>query len=360
MSKQGKDNSKLEEMLRRWGAQEAGAKVKLPSGQTGGGERTRVVIRWAALSAAAAAVIAVAVWVGTLLNRPSGSEDLDLQDKVASVQGEARTYYVKWMQSDKELREQTARAETALKELQALKAQAAAPDTRVGELQRKLQELQKNLDQEKEQERVTLAALEVAKKSAGRDAATHPDAAPPPDVAALQEKVLRLEAKVGNYEDRFAAAADELAKLKRVHDDSAKKVQQAQDEVAAAKEASAREFELSQAAYLAAASPTERGLKARQSASKRARLVQRVMALRRGDPPQAVVAVLDRLEVVLTRLDLIDPSESRAARGFVKLLDNGGLVQKIDLALAIPNASPELLNVLGEAKLILAGAENVL
>jgi hypothetical protein len=368
MSKQGKDNSKLEEMLRRWGAQEAASKVKLPSGAArggGGGEQVRVVIRWAMYSAAAAAVIAVAVWVGSLLSRPIGSEDTDLQDRLARVQDESKTYYVKWMESDKQLREQTSRTQTALNELQAIKAQRVSPDARVSDLEVRLQELQKDLAQEKEQQRVTLAALEVARKSAGREATTHPQAAPAPvppsrDVAALQDQVIRLEAKVGNYEDRFAAAADELARLKRGNDDWAKKIQAAQDELAGAKAVAARDFEQAQAAYLAAAAPTDRGLKARQSASKRARLVQRVTALRRGDPPQAAVAVLDRLEVVLTRLDLIDPNESRATRSFVKLLDNGGLVQKIDAATTIPNATPELLSVLAEAKLVLAGAENVI
>jgi chromosome segregation ATPase len=285
-----------------------------------------------------------------------------LQDRLTTAQNESKTYYVKWMESDKQLREQTSRTQFALNELQALKSQKVSPDARVSGLEAKLQVLQKDLDQEKEQQRLTLAALEVAKKSAVRDATTHPQAPAPPsqDVAALQEKVIRLEAKVGNYEDRVTAAADELARLKRSNDDWAKKVQAAQDELAAAKALAARDFEQSQAAYLAAAAPTERGLKARQSASKRARLVQRVTALRRGDPPQAAVALLDRLEVVLTRLDMIDPSESRSTRGFVKLLDNGGLVQKIDAATTIPSATPELLSVLAEAKLVLAGAENVM
>lgn len=366
MSKQVKDNSKLEEMLRRWGVQEAASKVKLPSGSARsgdlGGERTRVVIRWAKISAAAAAVIAVAMWLGSLMNRPIGSEDTDVQDRLARVQKESKEYYVQWMESDKQLREQTSRTQMALKEVQALKAQSAAPDTRLSDLQRKLDELQKSLDQEKEQQRVTLAALEVAKKSAVHEPAAHPEApaAPSRDVAALQEKVMRLEAQVGNYEDRVAAATNELAKLKRANEDWAAKLQKAQDELAAAKTVAARDFEQSQAAYLMAAAPTDRGLKARQSALKRARLVQRVTALRKSDPQSAAAPVLDRLEVVLTRLDMIDTGDSRAARGFVKLLDNGGLIQKIDLATTIPNATPELLNVLAEAKMILAGAENVL
>ena len=361
MSKQGKDNSKLEGMLRRWGAQEAAAKVKLPAARKGAGQ-TRVIIRWVMLSAAAAAVIVAAVWLGSLA-RQSGADDIDLQDRLAKVQEDSNKFYTQWKESDKQLREQTARAASALKELQTLKAQAAPPDARIDELQRKAASLQKDLDQEREQHRVTLAALEVAKKSAGHDVPPHPEATPPPmtrDVAALQEKVVHLEAQVGNYEDRVAAAASELTRLKRSNDDLAAKVQKAQDDLAAAKVAAAREFEQSQSAYLATAAPTEHGLKARQSAAKRARLVQRISAVRRGELPQAVGPVLDRLEVVLTRLDMIDAFDSHAAQAFVKLLDNGGLVQKIELAMAAPHASPELLNVLAEAKMILAGAENVL
>jgi DNA repair exonuclease SbcCD ATPase subunit len=361
MSKQGKDNSKLEEMLRRWGAQEAAAKVKLPPARSGDGQ-TRVIIRWTMLSAAAAAVIVVAVWLGSL-TRQSGPEDIDMQDKLAKVQEESNKFYTQWKESDKQLREQTARVENALREVQSLKTQAAPPNARIDELQRNVADLQKSLDQEKEQHKVTLAALEVAKRSAGHDVATRPDTPQPAmtrDVAALQDKVIRLEAQVGNYEDRVAAAASELTRLKQANEDWAAKVQTIQDELAAAKLAAAREFEQSQAAYLATAAPTEHGLKARQSASKRARLVQRISAARRGDPPQALVPVLDRLEVVLTRLDMIDAFDSHAAQGFVKLLDNGGLVQRIDLAMAAPHASTEVLNVLAEAKMILAGAENVL
>jgi len=38
---------------------------------------------------------------------------------------------------------------------------------------------------------------------------------------------------------------------------------------------------------------------------------------------------------------MIDTSESRAAHGFVKLLDNGGLAQKIDQAMAVPQLRQE-------------------
>ncbi len=362
MSKQSKDNPKLEEMLRRWGAHEAAAKVKLPSSHGGG--QSRVIFRWAALSAAAAAVIALAVWVGSLINRPRVPEDSDLQDRLAKVQEESNKFYTQWKDSDKQLRAKIDEAQAAQEELQTLKAQAAAPNARIDELQRMVAELRKSLDQEKEQLRVTLVALDIARKSTGHEAATHPEAPPlqpmTHDVAALQEKVIRLEAQVGNYEDRVAAATAELARLRQSNDDWARKVQKAQDELAAARLEAARDFEQSQLAYLAAAAPTDHGLRARQTAAKRARLVQRVTALRKGEPPQAVVPVLDRLEVVLTRLDMIDPNDTRAAHAFVKLLDSGALVQKIDLALATPNATPELQNVLAEAKMILAGAENVL
>ena len=123
--------------------------------------------------------------------------------------------------------------------------------------------------------------------------------------------------------------------------------------------AMAMEFELAQAAYLSAAAPTEHGLRARQSASKRSRMVQRMAALRKADRAQAVAPLLDRLEVVLTQLDMIDCSDPRAAKSFAKLLDKGSLVVKIDDALAAANNPAELRNFLAEAKLILGGAENV-
>jgi hypothetical protein len=358
MSKHNKDNQKLEGMLRRWGAQEAAAKVQ-PRFFKSGGETLRVVIRWGAIAAAAAAVLAVAVYLGSL----SGSkapDDIELQDKLVKAEDDRDKYFSQLQENEKLLQDRTTLAEKALADLRKLQDRHSVPDPQIAELERRVKNLQRNLDLEKEQQRLTLAALTIAQKAA-KTPASNPDmtAPPPRDVAALQDKVIRLEAQVGNYEDRLAVATNELARLKRVNDDWAKKAQKAQDELEAVKLAAGREFEHAQAAYLTTAAPAEHGLKARQAASKRARIVKRIIDLRRGDQPQAVVPVLNRMEVALTRLEMIDTNDTRAVQGLLKLLDNGGLVKQIDQAMAVNRATPELLDVLAEAKMILAGAENV-
>ena len=55
---------------------------------------------------------------------------------------------------------------------------------------------------------------------------------------------------------------------------------------------------------------------------------------------------------------MIDAGDLRATQAFARLLDNGGLLAKIDDALALNNISSDLRSTLSEAKLILAGAEN--
>jgi hypothetical protein len=171
--------------------------------------------------------------------------------------------------------------------------------------------------------------------------------------------VIDLQAQVRNFQDRLAAAQGEMSRLRQANDDMMRKVQAAQEELLAARSLQAREFRQTQAAYLAAAAPTESGLRARQSASKRSRLTQRVTSLRRAEQSQTTIALLDRLEVALARLEMIDPNDPRAVQGFARLVESGQMVQKLDEALTAVNMSDELRNVLAEAKLILAGVDNV-
>jgi hypothetical protein len=108
-----------------------------------------------------------------------------------------------------------------------------------------------------------------------------------------------------------------------------------------------------------AAAAGEWPLGVRQAAARNAQMLQRLARLRptvRGGP---VGALLDRLEVVLTRLDLMDVFDAGQARSFAALLEGGRLVALIDEALYASGQEPELLAWLLEARLILAGADHV-
>ena len=100
-----------------------------------------------------------------------------------------------------------------------------------------------------------LAALKAANDRAGRLAATQPSNQPlPHDVA---QQVIELEAKLSNTESLVDAAKREIDRQKKLADECAEQ-QKAQDELAAARQAAARDFAQAQAVYLTAAAPTDR------------------------------------------------------------------------------------------------------
>jgi peptidoglycan hydrolase CwlO-like protein len=365
------DNAKVQGMLRRWGAKEAASRVKLPpmrqsDGEGGGPLR---VLRWGLpLTAVAAAVIALSTWVASRSLTPQ-EPPKQVAEQLAKAQEENKKSWAAWTESQKQLQEQRSRAQMAELKLDQLQNQRDGRSRQVEDLRGQVASLTKSLERQKEQLSYGQAALaavtKVAKASASvpvapAPAPVQPPPPPlPPTVAVVQEKVIDLQAQVRNFQDRLAAAQGEMSRLRQANDDMMRKVQAAQEELLAARSLQAREFRQTQAAYLAAAAPTESGLRARQSASKRSRLTQRVTSLRRAEQSQTTIALLDRLEVALARLEMIDPNDPRAVQGFARLVESGQMVQKLDEALTAVNMSDELRNVLAEAKLILAGVDNV-
>ena len=112
--------------------------------------------------------------------------------------------------------------------------------------------------------------------------------------------------------------------------------------------------------YLAAAAPGRQGLEALQAAARGTDLLSRCEAFRAaGGVSSDTVGLLNRLEVLLTRLDMLDAGRHSDAEAFAALVRAGDIRRRIDTALAAGGQPRPLRTWLLEAKLVLTGAESV-
>jgi hypothetical protein len=97
----------------------------------------------------------------------------------------------------------------------------------------------------------------------------------------------------------------------------------------------------------------------RQSAARGAALLKRCTELRPQDQSSPVGLLMDRIEVTLTKLDLLDPANMPEADAFASMLRQSGLLGEIQTTLAEGRTSGEVRTWLMEVRMILEGAENV-
>jgi len=112
--------------------------------------------------------------------------------------------------------------------------------------------------------------------------------------------------------------------------------------------------------YLAASAPGKTGLAALQEAVKNRGLLKRCVALQRKARTVADKKLLGRAEVVLTRLGLLDLSDSTAVSAYVIQLAGSDLIASLDAALGPLAADAGTQDWLFETKLILTGVQRVI
>jgi len=168
---------------------------------------------------------------------------------------------------------------------------------------------------------------------------------------------LRGEAEVSGK--RLLAVTEELAALRAGYEQLAAAARKTQTELAAVKEQQARTWTDLQRAYLSAAAPGQEGFAARQAAVRRSRMVERCSELRPAVPGEATRRLFDQLEVVLTRLEMLDVASADAVGSFAKMVHSGDLLGQMDQALAAGVEAPQARAWLFEARLILTGADRV-
>ena len=358
---EGRNNSgeRLEGLLRRWGADEAARSAQTPPVPRPPMRGRAVaawglVLRWGSLAAAGVLLVAAAGFYVAALRTHGGGAGLvgapattmpDERGEVARLRAESADLRSRLDQADKRL---GALADLAMevRELQVLldgesvrhraevrqfTAALADRERQRGELAGKLQAAEGRLAAlERENRALRPAAAELAKANRRLD---------------TLEKALTIAAKEVQGVRKFhKAATTQLAETRR----EARRIETRHAQVVAA----------FQRTYLAAIAPGQRDFQARQAAVRVRRMVERLADLSADAKDESTRRLLARLEVVLTRLDLLDPQRPGTREAFSKLLAPGDLTRQIDEVLAGPGQGEAMRNWLFEAKLILTGAGN--
>ncbi len=329
-------NDRLERMLRRWGADEA-AQAASP-GPVPAARRRAVlgpVLRYSAVAAGTLLVASLA-WV---IIQPSASRE-------GPAHGVAQT-----QPADERIARLDAQLATVRTELEQARGQLAqtkeALEAGRQQFERKLQLLREDFDGQK---RSLLASF--AKERQGlREALTRREG----ELAAAGKALTEAAAQRDDARRKLTVAATELARRSDTHARLARQRDALQSQLTAVRAADAAMLADFQRSYLAAAAPNEHGVVARQSASRRARMVERARVVRQLARTESTRQLVDRLEVLMLQLDLLNAADPRAARSFAQVVPADGLGADIEQALAGGGELPEVRSWLVEARLILTG-----
>jgi len=177
---------------------------------------------------------------------------------------------------------------------------------------------------------------------------------------AAADKALAEARKKGQMDpSRQAAVMEELNRMRDMHGRAMAAERKARADLQIAETRRQAMWADFQRAYLSAAAPGDVGLAARQAAARRSRLVKRCGALRRAVTSEPTRKLFDKLEAVLTRLDLLDPYGPGSVRSFTTMVRGGGLLGEIDTALTSQTMTNDVRAWLFEARAVLMGADRV-
>ena len=395
-------DGQLESMLRRWGAEEA-ARRELPSRPPLPVPQTPVSAPWGPWRwlAAAAVVVTTAAATGLVtayivrarLGRgpvlattaPSQDQHRKLQealqtarDQLAKLRRRAATQDEQLEQLRSKLRDQQTALAALRDDLAAQKKLAASAVAEKDRLAGEVDRLGKELARRRQEAQKATAELTRTKEA----------------LAAAQARSRDLNDQLAAQRKRVAAANAELTRLGKTHQRTLTEKRKLENDLTAMKaRQAALESRLSTlmaslrrsepeshllalrstggtligfhrpgAAQLPSApsgpSPAARvDWAARQSAARKADMLVRCARLRRDVHDPDTARLIERLEVLLTRLELLDPNDPHAVRAFAIMVRADRLAKQIEAALAGEGLSRELRDWLAEARTILTGAE---
>lgn len=357
-------NDRLEGMLRRWGADEASRQADVPPmpAMSPRPQRLAALLRWGP-PLAAAAMLAIAVGLITSAQY-SGSAASQKDNKPVEAEL-ART------KADlQNAREESARLRDQLAADKInYNSELATLTNRISRLKRESDEALKNVNSQLADLTVRqdeASALLKQKESLLKQASEKLDLAGK-NLTARDKQFRKLLGDFKQAEAKVSAAVSELTRRDRAYQKALADKRKVETELLAMKvrhEVLRSNF---QRAYLFAAAssggaeaPDRRiDLPLRRSALRGARLPARYVEIRPSVHHLSTGRLMDRLEVVLTRLKLLDPLSASEAMAFAALIKNSNLINDIDEALVKSHEGANVRAWLLEARLILAGAEHV-
>ena len=353
------DNSdeRLESMLRRWGADQAAREALVPPAPVATRprrSRALVVLGWFSTAAAAGILVFVGVlylaptWLGRAprAERAVPHEPRDagnLRRELAQARGALDTATTALTEAQKRLTDAVVRAERAETELARLRRIQQVGMTGSDELRGKLTEAQRAREQAEGDLKLASAQLQTARTR----------------LAAVTAERDKLQDDMKTWPARLAEATAELERLQKMHDAAMAAGKKAQAQLTALKAARKAMLADLQRPFLGLAEGQPDSLAVRQAAMKREKIIRRLMALRPTAQEEPTRRLLDKLEVALTRLSMLDVNDSAAAEALGQLVAAGGLVDQIEDVLAQGTAPPKMRMWLLEASLILLGVDRV-
>ncbi|KPK85105.1 MAG: hypothetical protein AMJ81_04180 [Phycisphaerae bacterium SM23_33] len=363
-------------MLRQWGAEEAAQRYRYaqpPPRRSAVGWTFRVIATWSAAVATVLIAVAVAVMLFNYMHRgggvttaPAASKDIDrLKADLAKAQDEVKALRAERAEDGKLLAGLTAR----------LSDQESRFLAQVSDLEGELEKLRKGSAAEKAKltdevkrlagqldaqlKELTAAGAELAKAKAELTNAKAELTNAKAELVAARAEAADSARQVDDLRKRLAAAADELDRAAKTQRDALAASQQAAKELAALKARHATMLDSFARLYVSAVAPDQSGWAARQRAARVAQLLPRCPQLRPSARGEAAARAMDKLEVLLIRLELLDTSDDRAVRSFAALASSEELAGEIEAVLAAGEQPPAVQKWLLEVRLILTGAERV-
>lgn len=189
------------------------------------------------------------------------------------------------------------------------------------------------------------AALQLAQRE--RDAANRSLETAKKDITAAHEEAASARAEL-------AKASIQLGEMKRrqeqVRADAAKELEAARQAYSAALDSLAGGHVIQQSGGMS-------GLAGVQAAARRANALPRLADLRLAARGEKTRDLLNKIEAVLTRLDMLNPAETGQDKAFATLV-GAELISQIDQALLEGAEKPNLLRLLLDVRLILSGAKH--
>jgi len=360
----------VERLLQQWGADEARRTANPPAmprldGRRGGKfSAARRVVRWAPL--AAAAVLLAAAGTVLYVSSRAGSSRSQMApapaitrapDGPATPQPAGQTDAERVLAlRNADLREQLVAANAKVAELSGL-------EPKIAELRGRLD----RLGQEQAAKTVQLEAAAAEERRTRQEQARLLDAAKL-RIAELQAAQKALETasaegaeakkQAADLKERLTAAGLELTRLRKAEEAAEAKLAEARQEGQRLELRHREIVEAFQRTYLASVAPGQRGLDAQKTAVRARQMIQRLANLSGEVKSDQTRQLLDRVEAVLTRLDLMNADRPDSRESFRRLVTQGDIERQIDAALAAPGQAQDVRNWLFEAKLILMGGPN--
>ena len=172
---------------------------------------------------------------------------------------------------------------------------------------------------------------------------------------ARSAELAEAQKQAEGLKERLAAAGQELLRRRKAEEAAQASLDEARRE---AQELKIRHREIVRAfqrTYLASVAPGLSGVEARKTAARARHMIERLADLSGEAHSDRTRRLLDRIDAVLTRLDLMNANRPDSAQSLQRLVHTGDLAGQIDAALAAPGIGEDLKNWLFEAKLILTG-----